>query len=62
MSWIFLRVALRVLRSVAADEAGDAAEMQSHSEMEPSTRVSPQLGDLQGFGMVPTKVDENGHA
>ena len=53
-------VALAALKSFVEDKAKLTKVTCDCFEMEPSTRVSPQLVELQSFGVVPTMVVENG--
>ena len=48
------------LRSLVDDEVGAKAATWDWFESESSIEVMPQMSDLHGFGMVPTKVVENG--
>ena len=57
----FFVVALRFLRMLAADEAGFITVTHARCVKESAAKVSPHLSYMYGFGMVLTKVVENGH-
>ena len=51
---------MRFLRSLADGEVGAKAVTWDLFESESSIKAMPQVSELHGFGMVPTKVVENG--